>query len=96
MDEHQRRVWARLPEEVDAFKRGELTIGELNSNLGGLVGAADIHDEDLLNEYWNLRNDLFLEIAPQWFDSSEPIPGGEARFRAWVADVLVQTGEDRA
>src|SRR5262245_13487517 len=92
MDEHQRRVWARLLEEVDAFKRGELTIGQLNSNLRGLVAAADIHDEGLLNEYWTLRTDLFLEIAPEWFDSRESIPGGEARFRAWVVEVPCADG----
>jgi hypothetical protein len=27
MDEHQRRVWVRQIEELDAFERGELTIG---------------------------------------------------------------------
>ena len=95
MDEHQRRVWARLLDEVDAFKRGKLTIGQLNANLGGLIGAADIQDEQLLNDYWDRRNDLFLEIAPEWFDADRPVPRGEAQFRAWVTDVLARTGDDR-
>jgi hypothetical protein len=91
MDEHQRRVWGRLLEEVDAFKRGELTVGQLNSSLNGLVSAADIHDEELLREFWERRNYLFCEIAPQWFDSDESIPGGEADFRAWVAEVPLRS-----
>ena len=58
MDEHQRRVLGGLIDEVDAFLRGELTDARLVANLQGLVAAADIHDEQLLNDFWDRRNDL--------------------------------------
>ncbi|HEY7138373.1 MAG TPA: hypothetical protein VIB48_25175 [Acidimicrobiia bacterium] len=95
MDGHQRRVWSRLPEEVDAFHRGERTTAQLVANLEGLVAAADVKDESLLHDFWNYRNDLLFEIAPGWFDSDRAILGGEARFRGWVAHVLASTDDDR-
>jgi hypothetical protein len=69
---------------------------QLNSNLSGLIAAADFRDEELLHDYRNRRNDLFLEIAPEWFDSDQPTFGGEAQFRSWVIDVLANTGDDRS
>ena len=95
MDEHQRRVLGSLIDEVDAFRRGELTDARLVANLQGLVAAADIHDEQLLNDFWDRRNDLLLEIAPGWFDTDRPIPGGEARFRAWVHEILDTTDDQQ-
>ncbi|HEY3830883.1 MAG TPA: hypothetical protein VGO03_01190 [Acidimicrobiia bacterium] len=96
MDEHQRRVWASLLDEIDAFHRGELTVRSLVSNLNGIVSAADLHDEQLLHEFWDHRNHLLLDVAPSWFDAALPTPGGEARFREWVVDVLARTDDQRS
>jgi hypothetical protein len=37
-----------------------------------------------------------MEIAPSYFDSDRPIPGGDVRFRAWVRDVLANADDEPA
>jgi hypothetical protein len=53
VDEHQRRVWTRMIESVDAFRADHFDLRKLVQDLQGLLGAADLHDRHLVNEWWN-------------------------------------------
>lgn len=47
MDEHQRRLFSQMVDEVDRYRSGAIELRTLVQHLQGLMGAADLHDQTL-------------------------------------------------
>jgi hypothetical protein len=73
LDEHQRRVWGRMIEEVDANREGHIGLEHLAIDLKGLLGASDPHSDRLTREFWNHFAQINMEA------SCAATPGGHPR-----------------
>jgi hypothetical protein len=102
MDEHQRRVWGRVADQLDAYDTGELALGQLISNLQGLLGAADIHDQGLIEQFWDHltpidgEHELRTEPwAPPGTASDQRLTQALTDFRAWATTLLKDPDTNR-
>jgi hypothetical protein len=102
MNEHQRRVWERMVESIDSYRAGRVNLGKLVSDLRGLMGAADLHDESLIDAFWNHEApiDMELELRTEpWAPADSASDAGLDRaiegFRAWALDTLASTDDQR-
>jgi hypothetical protein len=100
MDEHQRRIWQTMIEEVDAYLGGEIPLEKLAVNLRGLVAASDLKAVKLEREWWEHFNPIDMELelrteawAPAGSASDEHLSEALATFRAWVLQVLSTASE---
>lgn len=102
MDQHQRRVWGRMFERLDAYEGGDVGLGKLLADLRGLLGAADLHDQCTIDEF----HSCFTPLEGQYLLRTEPwapagLAGDEALhealrdFRHWAAAVLRDTDDRR-
>ena len=103
MDEHQRRVWGRMLERLDAHQGGEVGLGKLLADLRGLLDAADLRDRVLTDEF----RSWFAPLEGQYALRTEPwAPAGLASddaldealrdFRQWAAAVLRDADDRRS
>jgi hypothetical protein len=102
VDEHQRRVWMRMIKSVDAFRAGDVDLRKLVADLQGLLGAADLHDTDLINEWWNHAAPIDMELelrteawAPPGLASDDNLGRVLGDFEAWARSVLAATDHER-
>lgn len=102
MDDHQRRVWSRMIEYIEDYERGALGLGALCSSLEGLLGASDLRDQGLVEEFWNhfveidAEHELRTEAwAPVGAASDERLRQALAAYKAWVRDVLSTTDDSK-
>jgi hypothetical protein len=102
VDEHQRRVWNRMVEALDAFTAGEMNLITLASQLRGLVGAADLHDTNLVSQFWDVFQEIDMELelraetwAPAGSASDERLAAGVAALRSWATALLSRTDTER-
>jgi hypothetical protein len=102
VDEHQRRVWGQMLTELDAFDEGAIDLGRLVTNLQGLMGAADLHDESLVRDFWNHCAELDMENELRTENWALPGAASDARlrdgidqYRRWVEGVLAATDDQR-
>jgi len=102
MDEHQRRVWARMVESIDSYRAGRMDLGKLVSDLRGLMGAADLHNESLIHAFWNHEAPIEMELelrtepwAPANSASDDELDRAIGAFRAWALDTLASTDDQR-
>lgn len=85
MDDHQRRVWSRMIDYIEDYERGALGLGALCSSLKGLLGASDLRDQGLVEEFWNhfveidaeheLRTEAWAPVGAASDDASPPGAG---------------------
>ena len=102
MDEHQRRVWARMIEEIKRFRDGEIELRKLVQDLQGLMGGADLHDGDLIDEFWNHEAPIDMELelrteqwAPEGSASDARLEQALTEFAEWAQRILDTTDDDR-
>jgi hypothetical protein len=95
MDQHQRRVWGRLLERLDAYESGEVGPGKLLADLRGLLDAADLHDQRVIDEFRSwfapLEGQYELQTepwAPDGLASDEALDEALRDFREWALAVL--------
>ncbi len=89
-------------EVLDNYDAGTTNLSKLSSDLKGLMGASDLHDESLIDDFWNYfaRIDMELELrteswAPPDSASDEALRDALDRYRAWVQHVLETTNGER-
>lgn len=59
MNDHERRVLARMADEVDRYRAGHLSIGRLLENLWGLADAAEIREPEVRVKF----EDLYYRVS---------------------------------
>ena len=103
MDQHQRRVWGRMLERLDAYKSGEVGLGNLLADLRGLLDAAELHDQRLIDEFHPrfaaLEGQYALQTepwAPDGLASDEDLDEAIRNFREWALAVLRDTDARRS
>jgi hypothetical protein len=103
MDEHQRRTWGRMLEQVDAYDAGDVTLAQLVTNLQGLLGATDLRDDALVREFWNHEAPIDMELelrtenwAPPGSANDDNLRGAIADYRVWASNVLATTDNERS
>jgi len=91
-----------MTESVDAYRVGRLGLRKLVNDLQGLMAAADLHDQALINEFWNHEAPIDMELelrtedwAPPGSASDEALYKALADFRSWVTAVLASTDDER-
>jgi hypothetical protein len=91
-----------MTESVDAYRAGRLGLRKLVNDLQGLMPGADLHDQALINEFWNHEAPIDMEFelrtedwAPLGSASDEALDKALADFRSWVAEVLASTDDER-
>jgi hypothetical protein len=48
MDDHQRRIWRRMIDQIDQYRTGDLSLSRLVTNLEGLLDASETRNANLL------------------------------------------------
>jgi hypothetical protein len=103
VDEHERRVWSRMIASIDAYRAGDLTLAKLVPDLQGLLGAADLHDTRIINEFWDHTAPIDMELelrteawAPKGSASDEHLDRALDAFEVWARSVLDSTDQARA
>jgi len=79
-----------------------MTLRKLVQDLQGLMGAADLHDQSLIAEFWSHEAPIDMELEPRTEDwappgsaSDEALDRALTGFREWVMDVLSSTADQR-
>jgi hypothetical protein len=103
MDEHQRRVWAQIPVEIDRYRHNEVSLGRLVANLGGLLGATDLHDQTLVGDFWNHLAPIDAEHelrtqpwAPVGSASDDNLDAVLTAMSEWALQTIEHTRPDRS
>jgi|Tabmets5t2r1_1033131.scaffolds.fasta_scaffold09098_2 hypothetical protein len=78
-----------------------MDLQKLVQNLQGLMGAAGLHDQALIDEFWNHEAPIDVELglrtedwAPPGSGSDEALDRALADFRSWVIEVLMSTDDE--
>jgi hypothetical protein len=102
MEEYQRKLWEQMLERIDAFEAGTFGLTKLASDLRGLLAASDLHDTNLISEFWDhfQRIDMEDELrterwAPPEAASDEVLNVALNDYRRWVTHVLATTDNRR-
>jgi hypothetical protein len=97
VDEHKRRVWRRLIESVDAFRRGGFDLPKLVANLHGLVHATELHDAQLLAQWRELAIEIDFEVhmVGEGWPPGKELDEALSEFRAWAQRALDGTDNQR-
>src|SRR3954469_7733017 len=97
MDEHQRRVWLRMTEEIEEYRAGRVTLERLTTNLKGLLAASDLRSPELGREFWSRFAPIDMELelrteawAPKGSPSDDVLSAAIDDFAGWVRDVLAK------
>ena len=92
----------QMIEAVDAFNDGDLELGKLCSDLKGLLGASDLKDTTLIDEFWNhfVEIDAEHELRTEaWgrkdLASDTELRASLDRYKAWVKTVIAATSDER-
>jgi hypothetical protein len=103
VDDHQRRVWGRMLDSLDAYDAGIIDLAKLSSDLKGLLGAADLHDESLVTDFWDHFAEIEMELelrtegwAPAGSSSDERLKEALGGYRQWVQAVLSDANDQRS
>jgi hypothetical protein len=90
-------------ERLDAHEGGSIDLGRLVVDLQGLMGAADLHDQHLVDEFWNFCAPIDMELelrteswAPAGSASDEQLSAAMRDYRLWVERVLATTNDERS
>lgn len=99
MDSHQRRIFTQMLDQVDLYDAGQVTLDRLVDNLGGLLGAADIHDKNAVNAFYDHLRPIKRQLELQDWPPHEPIPWADldaavGRYRAWAHAMLDDPSKD--
>ena len=77
-------------------------LRKLVQDLQGLMGAADLYDLTLIDEFWNHEAPIGMELklrtedwAPAGSASDQALDGALDDFRSWVMEVLASTVDER-
>jgi hypothetical protein len=89
-------------ESIDAYRAGDLDLRKLVVDLQGLLGAADLHDTDLVGEWWNHQAPIDMELelrteawAPSRSASDDNLDRALSEFQSWARGVLSSTDHQR-
>jgi len=87
---------------IDSYDAGNLDLGTLCSQLEGLLGASDLHDQSLVTEFWNhfveidIEHELRSEAwAPTASSSDEHLRDALLAYRRWVETTLAAEDHQR-
>ena len=91
-----------MTEPLDQYEAGDIDLRKLASDLKGLLGASDLHDHALIDEFWNhfVEIDMELELrtegwAPPGSASDERLREALGSYRQWVETVLARSDNQR-
>jgi hypothetical protein len=91
-----------MTESVDDFRAGQLDLRKLLNDLRGLMAAADLQDQAIIDEFWNhdAPIDMQLELrtedwAPPGAASDEVLDQALTDFRRWATGVLDWPDDER-
>jgi hypothetical protein len=101
MDDHQRRLFTQMLEQLDLYNAGSVNLDRLVNNLGGLLGAADLADPAVIDAFYKALApiDKQAELLTQpWAPRSSFSPAALEtaldRCRAWIQNMHADpTGE---
>ena len=89
-------------DSLDAYHAGIVDLAKLSSNLKGLLGAADLHDESLVTDFWDHFAEIEMELelrtegwAPAGASSDERLNEALGSYRQWVQAVLSDANDRR-
>ncbi len=95
VDDHQRRMWAAMLDQVRQYRAGRLDLALLLERLRGLYVEADPHDADIRDQFemmWSpidAQQELRSEVwAPSGSASDEALDQALDAFVNWAAGVL--------
>ena len=95
MDDHQRRMWAAMLDEISLYRAGRSGLGPLVRSLRGLQVEADPHDAGVRDQFEVMRSpiDAVHELrtqawAPAGAARDETLAGALDAFAEWAPDVL--------
>jgi hypothetical protein len=99
MNTHQRRIFTQMLDQIDLYGAGRITLDRLVMNLGGLLGAADLHDNDVVNAFYIHLAPIQRQIELQDWAPHKPISWPELdaavqRYRAWAIAMLDDPSEE--
>jgi len=102
MNDHQRRIFGQMLDQLDDYTADTTSLEQLVSNLKGLLGAADIHDLGTINAFWDhlAPIDMQLELkteswAPPGAFSQPVLAAAIQNYRAWIDHILNNPTEER-
>jgi hypothetical protein len=91
-----------MVESVDHFRDGDIDLTKLVHDLRGLLGAADLHDGHLVDEFWAKQAPIDMELelrteawAPGVAASDDALECALREFRGWASGVLAATDDER-
>jgi hypothetical protein len=89
-----------MAESVDVYRTGGMDLRKLVQDLQGLMGAAGLHRQALIDEFWCYEAPIDMELELRTEDWAPPGSGNDqaldralADFRRWVMEVLASTDD---
>ena len=89
-------------EALDQYEADEISLTTLTWQLKGLMGASDLHGDELRDGFWlhfaPIDGELELRTeswAPAGSASDEDLAEALTTFRLWVEHVLATTSDER-
>lgn len=101
MDAHQRAMWTRMLDRIDALDAGTVELGELVRELRGLFVEANSHDQRVRDDfevYWSAidaQHELRTESwAPSGTADDRALRASVDAFRRWVQTAVLADKTD--
>ena len=87
---------------VDAFRSGDVSLPKLVEDLQGLMAASDLHDQGVIDQFWNHLSPIDGESelrterwAPPGEANDKRLDRLLAEFTAWVNESLTGSHNTR-
>ena len=95
MDDHQRRMWAAMVDQIREYGAGRVGLGALAERLRGLYVEADPHDRGVRDRFESMWSPIDVEHelrtepwAPAGSGSDEALKQALGTFTDWVTAML--------
>lgn len=63
LNEHQLRLWSKMQNSIERFRKGELQYYDFVYELEGFLDAGDFHDNDLIRQWYDRWTPLEILCA---------------------------------
>lgn len=89
-------------DEIASYRMGGIDLRTLVQRLQGLMGASDLHDGNLIDEFWSRQAPIDMELelrtepwAPPGSASDIALQTALDDFVTWVQMILATTDDNR-